>query len=77
MERRIKISGEVYSLKFYINGWEEGEAYFKDTGRFGESEMELMTSGETIKKNGNTFRIRYEDEYGHLHTVEDVLNNNV
>lgn len=77
MQKRVMIGSEVYRLKFYINGWEESEAYFRDIGRFSESRMEQMASGETIERDGNTFYIRYEDEYGHRYVVNDVLNGNV
>lgn len=73
MDKRVVIGSETYRLKFFINGWEEGEGYFKDIGRFSNSEMEKMKSGEAIKKNGNTFRFRYEDEYGHEYTVQEIL----
>lgn len=73
MKKRVVIGSEVYRLRFYINGWEEGEEYFKSIGRFRDSEMDEMISGEVIKKNGNTFRIRYEDEYGHEYTVQEIL----
>ena len=77
MQKRVVIGSEVYRLKFYINGWEESEAYFKDIGRFSESRMEQMASGETVERDGNTFCIRYENEYGNQYTVTDVLNGNV
>lgn len=77
MQKRIIIGSEIYRLKFFINGWEEGADYFQSIGRFGEASMERLASGETIKKNGSTFRIRYENEYGNQYTVTDVLNRNV
>lgn len=77
MEKRVVINGEVYRLKFFINGWEEGMDYFQSVGRFGEASMEKLASGETIKKDGNTFSIRYVDEYGHEYTVQEILGGEV
>lgn len=44
-------------MKYYINGWQEGKNYFYDIGRFTEEEKEKLQNGETIEKDGNTFRI--------------------
>lgn len=52
---------------------EGGEEYFKSIGRFIDGEIERMISGEVIKKNSNTFRFGYEDEYGHEYTVQEIL----
>lgn len=73
MKKRVIVGGDVYRLKFFINGWEEGRDYFQSVGRFSEASMERLASGETIEKDGNTFRIRYEDEYGNSHTVNDIM----
>ena len=77
MQKRVVIGSEVYRLKFFINGWEEGEGYFRSIGRFGDAKMEQMAAGKTSERDGDTFCIRYEDEYGHRYTVDDVLNGNV
>ena len=77
MQKRVVIGSEVYRLKFFINGWEEGEGYFRSIGRFGDAKMEQMATGKTIERDGDAFCIRYEDEYGHRYTVDDVLNGNV
>lgn len=77
MKKQVRIGSEVYRLRFYINGWREGEEYFKSIGRFSDSEMDEMISGKAIKKNGNTFRFRYEDEYGHEYTVQEILGREV
>lgn len=73
MQKRVVIGNEVYRLKFFINGWEEGEGYFRSIGRFGDAKMEQMAAGKTIERDGDTFCIRYEDEDGHQHTVNDIL----
>lgn len=72
MENKVVIGGETYKLRFYINGWEESRSYFKDVGGFTDDSMEQMSSGETIKKNGNTFSIHYEDCDGHVYTVNEI-----
>lgn len=77
MQKCVVIGSEVYRLKFYINGWEEGMEYFRSIGRFDDARMDQMASGKTIERDGNTFYIRYEDEYGHRYVVNDVLNGNV
>lgn len=76
MQKRVVIGSEVYRLKFFINGWEEGEGYFRSIGRFSDAKMEQMVSGETIERDGDAFSIRYEDEYEHQYTVNDILSMN-
>lgn len=73
MKKRVVIGGDVYRFKFYVNGFEETENYAKSIGRFTEREMSVLSSGETIKKDDNTFRICYEDEYGHQSPVCEAL----
>lgn len=77
MDKRVIINGETYRLKFFINGWEEGEGYFREIGRFGKASMDRMSTGETIERDGDKFRICYEDADGHQYTVVDVQNGNV
>lgn len=77
MDKSVVVNGEAYRLKFFINGWEESEGYFREIGRFGKASMDRMATGETIEKNGNRFRICYEDADGHQYTVVDVQTGNV
>ncbi len=75
--RRINVAGDNYRMRFFINGWEQGEGYFRGIGRLNTEQFELMLRGEAITKNGNTFSIRYENEYGNQYVVNDVLNGNI
>lgn len=75
--RKTVVGGDNYRMRFFINGWEQYEGYFRSIGRFNDNQFETMLNGETIEKNGNTFSIRYENEYGNLYVVNDVLNNNI
>ena len=77
MDKRVIVNGETYRLKFFINGWEEGEGYFREIWRFGKASMDRMATGETIERDGDKFRICYEDVDGHQYTVVDVQNGNV
>ena len=77
MDKRVVVNGEIYRLKFFINGWEESEGYFREIGRFGKASMDRMAAGETIERDGDRFHIRYEDVDGHQYTVVDVQTGNV
>lgn len=46
--------------KYFINGWREGKNYFMRSGRFSEEELDKLSNGETITKNGNAYRIETE-----------------
>ena len=44
-------------MKYYINGFREGEAYFTTLGKFSESEWKDLLDGKVIVKNNNEFYI--------------------
>ena len=72
MDKKLVINGETYRLKFFINGWEEGEGYFREIGRFGKASMDRMAAGEIIERDGNRFHICYEDTDGHRYVVNNI-----
>ena len=43
-------------MKYYINGWRESKGYFLSFG-FTKSEIERMEQGETIRRDGNEYRM--------------------
>ena len=52
-------------VKYYINGWRESKTYFYDILKCSNCtnvDKEKLLSGETIEKDGNTFRIEIENE---------------
>ena len=46
-------------MRYYINGWREGQRYFMSYG-FAEEDLERMKQGEIITRGGNEFRIETE-----------------
>lgn len=47
-------------MRYFINGWEEGKAYFMSFG-FSAEEIARMIKGETIERDGNTYQIERKD----------------
>lgn len=43
--------------RYYINGFREGERYFRRLGRFTEEEIERLENGEVVIKGENEFYI--------------------
>lgn len=50
-----------YHIKYYINGFREGENYFYRLGRFTEEETEMLIKGEIVVKGDNEFYMEIEE----------------